>query len=261
MSFLRFVPPMGIYETLYAFQDAFGRYMGEPGTHPWSQGYPRTDQLPGGPPIPTNVNVSPDDLKYPKAWGMPSLREAIAAYYRKYYEVDISAENVMVFAGGRPALIAVLLFLDPAITIRVASTEYTPYYDILQRLGRPYSLVPSNTDNGFSPTSEDYTKNPEKERLLTLMSNPCNPTGVTRHGRELEQLVQAAQADNAGLLIDEAYELFHNQPVSAARYVRDIEASNIFIVGARRRGHQGASGAGNQDRLGDCLPAARRGPG
>ena len=30
-------PPMGIYETLYAFKDSFGSFMGTEGTHPWSQ--------------------------------------------------------------------------------------------------------------------------------------------------------------------------------------------------------------------------------
>ena len=74
MSFLRYVPPMGIYETLYAFRDAFGTYMGEPGTHPWSQGFPRTVQLPGGPEMPTSVRINSTDLKYPKAWGLPALR-------------------------------------------------------------------------------------------------------------------------------------------------------------------------------------------
>ena len=77
-SFLSYVPPMGIYETLYAFADAFGTPMGEIGTHPWSQGFPLTTQLPGGPEMPTNVNLDADDLKYPKAWGLPELREAIA---------------------------------------------------------------------------------------------------------------------------------------------------------------------------------------
>jgi len=27
-------PPMGIYETLYAFKDSFGSFMGTEGTHP-----------------------------------------------------------------------------------------------------------------------------------------------------------------------------------------------------------------------------------
>ena len=229
---------MGIYETLYAFLEAFGTYMGEPGTHPWSQGFPRTVRFPGGPEIPTTVTVTSEDLKYPKAWGMPALREAVAAYYRRFYDAEISADNVMVFAGGRPGILAVLLFLEPGIGIRIASTEYTPYYDMLQLLGRPYTLVPSNVDNGFSPAVEDYAGVAEDGRRLIILSNPCNPTGVTRVGDDLQALVRAASGGDTGLLIDEAYELFHDAPVSALRYIRDIDQSNIFVVGAATKGLQ-----------------------
>src|SRR5262245_50612913 len=142
MPLLRYVPPMGIYETLYAFQEAFGRPMGAEATHPWSQGFPRTVQLPGGPPLPDRIAVSSEHLKYPKAWGSPGLREAIAAYYRRHYGASIGPDNVMIFAGGRPAIVAALLFLEADVTVRVASTEYTPYYDILERLGRRYTLIP-----------------------------------------------------------------------------------------------------------------------
>ena len=127
-SFLTNVPPMGIYETLYAFQDAFGTYMGNKGTHPWSQGFPLTTQLPEGPEMPDNIHVNAEDLKYPKAWGLPELRESIADYYNRYYSAGIDHENIMIFAGGRPGLIALLMFLQQDIHIRIAGTEYTPYY-------------------------------------------------------------------------------------------------------------------------------------
>src|SRR5689334_21005208 len=97
MTMLRHVPPMGIYETLYAFRDAF------------------------------------------------------AAYYRRHYGADITSDNVMVFAGGRPGLAAVLLFLEAGIRVRIASTEYTPYFDLLRLLGRPYDTVASGPENGFAP--------------------------------------------------------------------------------------------------------------
>jgi len=233
---LRYVPPMGIYETLYAFLNAFGTYMGEPGTHPWSQGFPRTDRLPGGPGMPSRVAVAAGDLKYPKAWGLPALREAIAAYYNRAYGCDLSMDNVMVFAGGRPAIVAVLFFLEPDVTVRIASTEYTPYYDILQRLGRAYTLVASGVENGFAPDVPDYAGG--SGRSLVLMSNPCNPTGVTRDGDALRALVDVARQEGAGALFDEAYELFHEPPVSALRFVRDIDASNLFVVGAATKGLQ-----------------------
>ena len=236
-SFLRYVPPMGIYETLYAFLGAFGTYMGERGTHPWSQGFPRTVPLPGGPQLPSMVRVNAEHRKYPKAWGLPDLREAIAAYYRTSYHAPVSAENVMVFAGGRPAIVALLLFLDPDIEVRVASTEYTPYYDVLEGLRRSYHLVHSGPDNGFRPPIGAYTA-PSDGRTLMLISNPCNPTGVTRTGRELRSLVAASREERMGLLIDEAYELMHEPPVSALAYVDDLEEGNLFVVGAATKGLQ-----------------------
>ena len=229
---------MGIYETLYAFLDSFGSAMGEPGTHPWSQGFPRTVQLPGGPEIPSRIAVTSDHLKYPKAWGMPALREAIASYYQRFYGAEITAENVMVFAGGRPGIIAVLLFLDPDVRIRTASTEYTPYYDMLKLLGREYDVVPSGVENRFNPTAEEYGNITDDGRHLILTSNPCNPTGVTRQGDDLERLVQGASSEKVGLLIDEAYEMFHDEPTSALRYVRNIDESNVFVVGAATKGLQ-----------------------
>ena len=76
-------PPMGIYETLYAFHDTFGQFMGTEGTHPWSQGFPLTTPLEkfGGPSLPDSVEVTWEDRFYPKAWGHPELREAIVDYH------------------------------------------------------------------------------------------------------------------------------------------------------------------------------------
>ncbi len=236
-SFLKYVPPMGIYETLYAFWDTFGTYMGEPGTHPWSQGFPRTDQLPGGPPMLTSAPIPPDDLRYPKAWGLPDLRESIANYYRTFYGANITSDNVMVFAGGRPALIAMFLFLDAGIKVRIAETEYTPYYDMLERLERPYTLAPSNESNGFAPTVDDYVVD-DGDRSFIMLSNPCNPTGITRSGDDLKTLIDTALAQGAGMLIDEAYELFHSSPVSALQYIDNIDETNIFVTGAATKGLQ-----------------------
>ena len=237
-SFLTHVAPMGIYETLYAFQDVFGTPMGEPTTHPWSQGFPLTTQLPGGPPMPEHVQLDSTDLKYPKAWGQPELRDAIAGYYTHYYGAKIDAENVMVFAGGRPGLIALLLFLQKDIHVRIASTEYTPYWDMLRLLKRDHSLVESSEHNRFSPSVHDYLRNEENERNLIMLSNPCNPTGVARHGDTLKALVEKASFGSSGLLVDEAYEMFHNPPTSALAHIENIDQSNLFVCGAATKGLQ-----------------------
>ena len=237
-SFLTHVPPMGIYETLYAFQNSFGSYMGEKGTHPWSQGFPLTSQIPSGPEMPNSIKVNSDDLKYPKAWGQPELRQTIAEYYNHHYGSSIDLENVMIFAGGRPGLIALLMFLQPDIKTHIASTEYTPYYDMLRLMNRKYHLIDSTIDNNFHPSVNEYLAGESNQRKLVLLSNPCNPTGITRMGDELKELVEKSSYDVNGLLIDEAYELFHSPPISAMQFMDDINNSNLFVAGAATKGLQ-----------------------
>lgn len=238
---LREFPPMGVYETLFAFAAATSRYMGDPGTHPWAQGYPLTTQLPGGPPLPTRIDVVPTDLKYPKATGELELREAIAGYYREFYGAQITPDHVAVFAGGRPAIFAILAFLVDGTTVAVEETEYTPYWDILRLLGRPVTLIASNPGNRFRPAAADYDVSPAPgtSRLILLKSNPCNPTGVVTAGEDLRRLVAHYSQPGRGALIDEAYEFYCDpEPVSAMRYVGDIDDTDIFVVGAATKGLQ-----------------------
>jgi len=212
--------------------------MGEKGTHPWSQGFPLTSQIPGGPEMPKSIKINSDDLKYPKAWGQPELRQTIAEYYNHHYGSSIDLENVMIFAGGRPGLIALLMFLQPDIKTHIASTEYTPYYDMLRLMNRKYHLIDSTIDNNFHPSVNEYLAGGSNQRKLVLLSNPCNPTGITRIGDELKELVERSSYDVNGLLIDEAYELFHSPPISAMQFIDDINNSNLFVAGAATKGLQ-----------------------
>jgi aspartate/methionine/tyrosine aminotransferase len=240
MTVLDAVEPMGIYETLYAFQEACGRAMGDVGTHPWSQGFPLTTQLPGGPPLPDSIPVSSNDRMYPKAWGNVPLRETIAEYYNTYYDAGIGADNVMVFAGGRPGILGVLTFLRRGVTVLIEETEYTPYWDVLRLTDRPYQVVPSNEGNDFRPGVGDYlSTGADLDRWFIIKSNPCNPTGRTLSVEELEDLVNTARGEGRGALIDEAYEFFvTGETQSAMRFLPDIDETNIFVCGAVTKGLQ-----------------------
>lgn len=241
--FLNHFPPMGIYEVLFSFLDSAGTYMGNPGTHPWAQGFPLTTQLPGGPEIPGSVSFGPADLKYPPATGTEPLLEAVRDYFNHFYGSAITTDNVAVFAGGRPGIFATLAFLDPAIQLLVEETEYTPYWDLLQILDRNYGVVPSNPDNRFRPAIDDYAATSADlsgdPRRFVLKSNPCNPTGVTWTDDKLKSLVDFCSQDGHGGIIDEAYEFFHQpEAVSAMAHIDDIDQTNLFLIGAATKGLQ-----------------------
>ena len=239
--FLQKFPPMGVYETLFKFQDATGHYMGDPGTRPWAQGFPLTTQLPGGPELPSSVEFDWQDLKYPSATGVQPLLEAIRDYYNHFYDAGIETENVAVFAGGRPGILASLLFLHEDIKVIIEETEYTPYFDKLKLLNRAHEIIPSNPDNNFRPTIEDYraARTAAGSRTLAIRSNPCNPTGVTWNDDDLKTLVDFSREEGHGAIIDEAYEFFNaDGPQSALKYIDDINETDIFVIGAATKGLQ-----------------------
>ena len=236
-------PPMGIYETLYAFRDSFGSFMGEKGTHPWSQGFPLTTPLEkfGGPPLPDSVDVTWEDRFYPKAWGHPDLREAISGYYNDQYGSKVEPENVMVFAGGRPGIFTVLAFLKDHVQVRIGNIEWPAYLDILEQTDTDFQIVPFTKENGFHPSNEEYFDRSglnAKTSLMPIISNPQNPSGQTRWGDELRDLIRMAESPKNGILLDEAYEMFHSPSVSGIQFIEDLDNSNVFIAGACTKGLQ-----------------------
>ena len=236
-------PPMGIYETLYAFRDSFGSFMGEKGTHPWSQGFPLTTPLEkfGGPPLPDSVDVTWEDRFYPKAWGHPDLREAISGYYNDQYGSEVEPENVMVFAGGRPGIFTVLAFLKEHVQVRIGNIEWPAYLDILEQTDTDFQIVPFTKENGFHPSNEEYFDRSglnAKTSLMPIISNPQNPSGQTRWGDELRDLIRLAEGPKNGILLDEAYEMFHSPSVSGIQFIEDLDNSNVFIAGACTKGLQ-----------------------
>lgn len=240
-SILNHFPPMGIYEVLFSFLDSAGVYMGEPGTHPWAQGFPLTKQLPGGPELPDSVSFDWSDRKYPSASGNIPLLEAIRDYYNEFYDAGITTDNICVFAGGRPGIFATVAFLAKEFRVFIEETEYTPYYDLLKILDRDYTVVPSNEANKFRPTTEDYRSLSSQQDRPPFMikSNPCNPTGVAWAGDTLKEFVEFCSQDGVGAIIDEAYEFFKlPEPESCLRYIEDINATNIFVIGAATKGLQ-----------------------
>jgi len=236
-------PPMGIYETLYAFRDAFGSFMGTEGTHPWSQGFPLTRRLEkfDGPPLPAEVKVTWEDRFYPKAWGHPMLRSSIVDYYNSRYGSSITPENVMVFAGGRPGIYTIMAFLKKNVRVRIGSIEWPAYLDILTQTETAYETVPYTKENGFRPKNSEYfdrSNLDDQTPIMPVISNPQNPSGQTRHGQELKELIEIAEMGGNGLLLDEAYEMFHSPSVSGIEFINDLDNSNIFLAGACTKGLQ-----------------------
>jgi aspartate/methionine/tyrosine aminotransferase len=234
--------PMGIYQILFAFAKETGSYIGDPGTHPLSQGFPLTTRVPGGPELPASLEVTATDRMYPKADGTPALRKAIAAYYNRHYGCKLTDANVMLFAGGRPGLVALLWMMAKDLRVTIEETEYTPYWDMLRHCGRDYAIVPSNEQNRFRPSLDDHRATHRaaggNARQMLLRSNPGNPTGVTLQKNDLGKLAAWTKEAGFAALIDEAYEFFVDPPESVLAHIQNLDEHNLFVIGAATKGLQ-----------------------
>ena len=75
--------------------------------------------------------------------------------------------------------------------------------------------------------------------LISSLSRYACLIGHTRFGDELKELVEMAEQNKNGILLDEAYEFYHESGgVSGIEFVKDLENSNIFITGAATKGLQ-----------------------
>jgi aminotransferase len=231
----------GVYDVLARFHAATGRYMGSEGTHPWVQGSPLEGPVPGGPAIPTSVDFLHSDLKYPSGVGEPILIARIVEYYKHFYNANIDADNVFIFAGGKACIVGTLSFIDPSTHILVDEVEYSQYYDALVRLNKKYAAVRCGEENGYRTGLQDYAAAERAcggDSFFVMKSNPANPTGVVWEGDQLRELVEHCSQPRHGGLFDEAYEFFHTSPDSALRYIKDINKTNICVMNAATKGLQ-----------------------
>merc|ERR1712113_86472 len=122
----------------------------------------------------------------------------------------------------------------------ISNAEWPAYLDIMTATDTDWAVVPCTKENGFHPPNAAYfdRTNLNAKTNIMAISNPGNPSGHTRFGAELEELVRMAEEPKNGMLFDEAYEMFHSPAVSAIQYIKDIENSNIFLTGACTKGFQ-----------------------
>ena len=91
-------------------------------------------------------------------------------------------------------------------------------------------------------------QNQNDEKTKSEETKICNEPGIsryaclighTRFGDELKELVEMAEQNKNGILLDEAYEFYHESGgVSGIEFVKDLENSNVFITGAATKGLQ-----------------------
>jgi aspartate/methionine/tyrosine aminotransferase len=151
--------------------------------------------------------------KYGHFLGFPQVRENIAKYMSKTRGVDISANNIILQPGGKPAIeLAMQALLAPGDYV----VGQNPGYPIYESLARFYN------EDRYIPWTARY--NEEKEKLffhisdletilasgkkikLLVINTPQNPTGMMMGKEQLTHVAELAKKYNFMVLFDDIYD-------------------------------------------------------
>lgn len=144
--------------------------------------------------------------KYTEALGLPELRQAISAFYRKRYGVSVPASRIAVTNGASGALnLAFACLADPGSEWLLTDPGYPCNRHILRAFdGRPQN-IPVGPETNFQPTPELLRQHWKPSTAGLLVASPANPTGTLLTLAEIEALAEVCRENNGHFLVDEIY--------------------------------------------------------
>ena len=158
-----------------------------------------------------------DRIGYTGALGLPVLRDAIAAHYRRTYGIDVQPRDVAVTTGSSGAfLLAFLAAFEPGDVVVVAQPGYPAYRNMLTALGCTVMPMPCGPETRFQPTIRMLDALDAVPAGLVLAS-PANPTGSMVPPNDLAAIARWCDGHGTRLVSDEIYHgICYTQPPSCA---------------------------------------------
>ncbi len=149
----------------------------------------------------------PDAHGYQPTMGTPELREAMAAFYQRWYAVDLDAKTeVLPLIGSKEGILHVTLaFVNPGDEVLVPNPGYPTYTSLSKILGAKIVNYDLREDNGWQPDFDELEKMDLSKVKLMWTNYPNMPTGGRAQRATYERLVEFAQRHNIVVVNDNPY--------------------------------------------------------
>lgn len=148
-------------------------------------------------------------VEYSHSAGILSYRKKLVEYYKRY-EINITADDIIVGAGGSEAILfAMNSCMDPGDEIIIPEPFYANYNGFAVNAGIKVVPIPSQIEDGFAlPPISEFEKAITPKTKAIIICNPNNPTGYLYSQSELETLKKIVQKHDLFLFSDEVYREF-----------------------------------------------------
>ena len=148
------------------------------------------------------------ETKYPPVLGIPPLREAIAAKFKRENGLDYKAADTIVATGGKQILYnAFLVTMNEGDEVIIPAPYWVSYPEMVAiNRGTPV-IVPTTIANGFKLQATDLERAITPRTKWLVLNSPSNPSGAAYTESELRELTDVLMRHpHVWVLTDDMYE-------------------------------------------------------
>ncbi len=152
------------------------------------------------------IAIDNNQHHYTHPTGMLPLRVAIAEHLRGEYNLDYSADEIIVTAGVQESIMLCMLGLvNPGDEVLITSPRFTSYDTAVSLCGGVPVPVPTYEKDDFAlMPAEIEARITERSKILVLVT-PNNPTGAVTPPAVIEEIAALAERHNLIVFSDEIY--------------------------------------------------------
>ncbi len=148
------------------------------------------------------------ETKYTNIEGIPELRSAISAKFKRENHVDYTPAQCFVGPGGKSVLYyALMASLNPGDEVLVIAPYWVSYPDIVRLAGATPVIVETQLADGFRLTPEALDRAITPKTKWVIINQPSNPTGACYTKEQIKGLTDVLMKHpHVWVLTDDMYE-------------------------------------------------------
>lgn len=150
---------------------------------------------------------------YQPTMGTLELREAMAGFYKRWYNVDLDPQKeIQPLIGSKEGILHVTLaFVNPGDEVLVPNPGYPTYTSLSKILGAKVVNYNLREDNGWQPDFDELEKTDLSKVKLMWTNYPNMPTGANAQEDTYRKLVDFAKRHSIVVVNDNPYSFILNE--------------------------------------------------
>ncbi len=148
------------------------------------------------------------ETKYTAVDGIPELKKAVAAKFKRDNGLDYAPDQITVGTGGKQILYnALMATLDDGDEVIIPAPYWVSYPDMVLLAGGEPVFVACPQNNGFKMRPEDLEAAITPKTKWLILNSPSNPTGAAYTTEDMKALTDVLKRHpHVWVMTDDMYE-------------------------------------------------------